>query len=88
MADVYLTQKELSIRWRKAQSTIINWRKAGRLPYFQPLGSKTILYPVDKIEEMEQEHTKVPEEVPPTKKTEPEKRKKPVVSAPKRDWRI
>ena len=53
----YLTQKELAQRWRVSQSTIINWREKGEIPYFRVPYSSRILYPEEQIEALEKTNT-------------------------------
>jgi hypothetical protein len=86
----YFTQKELAVRWRVSQGTIINLRKAGRIPFFRVPGSSKILYPVDRILECEQHHTiSTKEEQREQQQLTEIKRKKPVVSTkPQKEWRI
>lgn len=87
---IWLSQKELAARWNVAQSTIINWRENGTIPYFRLPGSNRVLYPLDQIVEIEHQNTKFNKEVKRTLRNTAElKKKKPVMSAkPKKEWRI
>ena len=54
----YLTQEEVALLFRVSPSTVKNWRDAGLLEYFQPLGSTRVLYPREAVEEFEKQHTR------------------------------
>ena len=54
----YMTQEEVALLFRVSPSTVKNWREAGLLSYFQPLGSTRVLYPREAVEEFERQHTK------------------------------
>lgn len=87
----YLRQKEVARRWCCSESTIINYRKNGKLPYFIPPGSDRPLYPLDQIEKIEAELTQNTKEVKPKKTNVGAeiKRNKPVMSATEdNEWRI
>jgi hypothetical protein len=86
----WLTQKELASRWKVAQSSIVNWRKNGKIPFFPIPGSSRILYSLESIIELERKHTTTTKEEQGEQKEHTElKRKKPVVSAkPFKEWRI
>ena len=85
--EKWIPQKELAKRWHVSPGTIINWRQEGRLPFFRVPGTSKILYPGDKIIELENKNTTIVKEGP---QQQPElKRKKPVMSAkPIKEWRI
>ena len=87
---LWLTQKELAVRWKVSQSSIINYRNKGKLPFFRLPGSSKVLYPMKEIVELEHQNTTTTEEVRRKQKQQIElQRKKPVVSAkPKKEWRI
>ncbi len=86
---VYLTQGELAKRWRVTDSTIINWRKKGLLPFLQLPKSSKLLYPLQGILEIEQKCYNPAKEVITLKYHTDIKRKKSVISATKeRMWRI
>ena len=57
------TQRELAERFRVSQSTIINWRNRGLLRYLKLPGSSRVLYPVDAIQEFEQQQIVYEKEV-------------------------
>ena len=86
----YITQNKLAERWHVSPGTIINWRDAGQLPFFRLPGSSKVLYPMDKIVELENQNTTTVTEVPNKHKQPTElKKRKPVVSAkPNKEWRI
>ena len=54
----YMTQEEVALRFRVSPSTVKNWREAGLLAYFQPVGSTRVLYPRESVEEFEKRYTK------------------------------
>jgi len=84
----YLTQEEVALLFRVSPSTVKNWREAGLLTYFQPIGSTRVLYPREAVDEFEKQHTKKAKILKFKRPTEI-KREKPVVSANKdEDWRI
>ena len=87
---IWFTQKELADRWRISPGSIINLRKNGKIPFFKLPDSSRVLYPVNQIIELEQQHTQFTKEEKKKRKQPAElKRKKPVVSAkPKKEWRI
>ena len=60
---LYFTQRELAERFRVSQSTIINWRNRGLLRYLKLPGSSRVLYPVDAIQEFEQQQIVYEKEV-------------------------
>ena len=85
----YFRQNELARRWNCSPATIINYRKNGLLPYFQLPGSSNVLYPCDKIFEIEQVNTKEMNRKGGDKKKLAEiKKVEPCVSSPKKEWRI
>lgn len=86
----FFTQKELAERWRVSQSTIINLRKSGRIPFFSIPGSNKILYPIEIIFEYEQKNTAMNREEFKARNEHKESRRiKPVVSTkPNKAWRI
>ena len=91
MDDVlYLTQKELAVRWKQSEGTIKNWRDRGILPYFRMPGSNRPLYPLDGIVDVENQHTVTLEELNTKSKFSKFKRKKPVVPVKTSDknWRL
>jgi hypothetical protein len=83
---IYLTQREVSRKFRVSQSTVINWRKRRLLDYFQAPGSTKVLYPVTAIEDFERRSLHKVEEVIKPKEIA---RKSPEISTrPVREWRI
>ncbi len=87
--NTWLTQKELAVRWKVSQSSIINYRNKGKLPFFRVPGSIRILYPLHEIIALELQYTTTIKEVRRKQKQLTEsQRKTPVVSAKKKDWRI
>ncbi len=87
-SEIYYSQKELAARWKVTESTIKSWREKGIIPFFQlPLTSR-ILYPVQAILEIENDHTKK-KEVGTRKEISKNKRETSVISAnSSRKWRI
>jgi transcriptional regulator with XRE-family HTH domain len=84
----YMTQEEVARRFRVAPSTIKNWREAGLLGYFQPIGSTRVLYPIETVEEFEEQYTRRARNLE-FKRPSEIKREKPVVSAnADENWRI
>jgi len=82
----YLTQREVSRKFRVSQSTVINWRKRRLLDYFQAPGSTKVLYPVTAVDDFERRSLHKVEEVINPKKIA---RKSPEISTgPVREWRI
>jgi|WetSurMetagenome_2_1015567.scaffolds.fasta_scaffold1187571_2 hypothetical protein len=57
----YLTEKELVWRWKNkiSGSTLRHWRKNKHGPAFVKFGGR-VLYPLDFVEEYEQENTIIP----------------------------
>lgn len=87
--QVFLTQGELAKRWRVTDSTIINWRRRGFLPYLQLPGSSKLLYPLQAVLEIEEKFSKPAKEVKDQKEHTVNKRKKPEISATtQKEWRI
>lgn len=85
----WITQGQLASRWQVSIGTIINWRKAGQLPFFRLPGSNKVLYPTNEIVELENQNTTTVKEVSNKQKQSTElKRKKPVMSAKLKEWRI
>jgi len=84
----YLTQTELAARWHVSPGTIINWREKGSIPFFQVPGSSKMLYPIEKISELEKQNTTLEKEGNKQKTSTEIKRKKPVMSAKDKKWRI
>lgn len=86
----WLTQKELAARWKVSQSSVINWRKNGKLPFLQIPGSSRVLYSLESIIDLEKEHTTNIKEDKRHQKSKIElQRNKPVVSTkPLKEWRI
>ena len=82
MEEVHFTQKELATRWKRAESTIINMRRRGHIPYIRLPGSTKCLYPVSDIIELEKQYKQPAKEVVGKKINN----RKPAVS--KQDWRI
>jgi hypothetical protein len=83
----YLTQEEVALLFRVSPSTVKNWREAGLLSYFQPLGSTRVLYPREAVEEFERQHTKKAKILEFKRPSEITKAK-PGISSAKREWRI
>ena len=82
----FLTQEEVADRFRVSSGTIINWRKKGLLRYFRVSGSTRVLYPIDTVEELEQQSLHQEKEVFRSKKIV---RERPGISPrQKKDWRI
>ena len=81
----FITQKELAERWKCTEGTIINFRKRGLLSYFQLPGSKKILYPIDEIIEIENQHIIMKGGDKPKAEV---KRVKPCVSSTVKEWRM
>jgi transposase len=82
----FLTQEEVADRFRVSIGTIINWRKKGLLRYFRVSGSTRVLYPIDTVEELEQQSLHQEREV-----FKPNKiiRERPEISPrQQKDWRI
>ena len=98
--QLYFTQKELAARWKVSQSSIINWRKRGIIPFLNLPGSVRVLYPVNEIIELENQYLSLPkgaqrpeyhqyQAVRNKKNYTESKRKTPAVSAkPNKDWRV
>jgi DNA-binding transcriptional MerR regulator len=82
----FLTQKEVADRFRITQSTVKNWREKGLLRYLRVPGSTRVIYPIDTIEELEQQSLHQEKEVVKPKEV---KRERPGIS-PRREkeWRI
>lgn len=88
--QIYFTQRQLAERWHVSQGTIINMRRAGKLPVFPVPGTNRILFPVHKIELLEKLKT-INEKETTEKRTNGQKlrRKKPVISdKPTKVWRV
>ena len=83
---VYLTQQEVAVRFRVAQSTVKNWRDRGLLAYFQAPGSKRVLYPVTAVEELEKQSIKQTKGV--VRPTEIKGRRPRVPAQPQKVWRV
>lgn len=82
----YLTQAEVADRFRVTQSTVKNWREKGLLRYLRVPGSTRVLYPIDSVEELEQQSLNQKREVIALKKI---KRERPGISPrQQKDWRI
>ena len=83
---LYFTQRELAERFRVSQSTIINWRNRGLLRYLKLPGSSRVLYPVDAIEEFEQQQIIYEREVVKNKRSGGKRSELSTISKTK--WRI
>jgi DNA-binding transcriptional MerR regulator len=85
-ATQYLTQREVADRFRVTQSTVKNWREKGLLRYLRVPGSSRVLYPVDSVQELEQQSLHQEKEVVRPKEVN---RERPGIS-PRRqkEWRI
>jgi excisionase family DNA binding protein len=84
----YLTQEEVALLFRVSPSTVKNWRDAGLLEYFQPLGSTRVLYPREAVEEFEKQHTRKAKILKFRRPAEVKKGKPGVSSKPQKEWRI
>jgi excisionase family DNA binding protein len=84
----YLTQEEVALLFRVSPSTVKNWREAGLLSYFQPLGSTRVLYPREAVEEFEKQHTRRAKILEFRRPAEVKKGKPGVSSKPQKEWRI
>ena len=84
----YLTQEEVALLFRVSPSTVKNWREAGLLVYFQPIGSTRVLYPREAVEEFEKQHTKKAKILEFRRPAEVKKGKPGVSSKPQKEWRI
>ena len=84
----YLTQEEVALLFRVSPSTVKNWREAGLLSYFQPLGSTRVLYPREAVEEFERQHTKKAKILAFKRPAEVKREKPGVSSKPEKEWRI
>lgn len=54
MRTIYLTSKEVAIRWKLTPETMKKWRCAGKSPPYRKLGGR-ILYKIEEIERFEAE---------------------------------
>lgn len=88
--DVWLTQKNLADRWHVSQGTIISWRDAGKLPYFRLPGTNKILYSLQEIQLLEEQHTTdIKEDTKEQHSLRNLRKNKPVVSdKPTKVWRV
>ena len=84
----YLTQQEVARMFRVSPSTIKNWRDEGKLDYFQPDWSSRVLYPVESIEEFENQHTKKAKVIQFKKPAEVKREMPGMSSKPHKEWRI
>jgi DNA-binding transcriptional MerR regulator len=85
-ATQYLTQAEVAGRFRVTQSTVKNWRARGLLQYLRVPGSTRVLYPIDSVEELEQQSLHQEKEVVRPKEI---KRERPGISPrQQKEWRI
>ncbi len=84
MEEVHFTQKELANRWKRAESTIINMRRRGDIPYILLPGSNKYLYPVPDIIELEAQHKSTAKEV--VCKTRISRKRKPAIS--QKEWEV
>jgi transposase len=85
-ATPYLTQKEVADRFRVSASTVKNWRERGLLRYFQAPGSSRVLYPVDAVEELEQQSIKQKKGV--VRPTEIKRERPRIPARPEKEWRL
>jgi len=83
---VYLTQQEVAVRFRVAQSTVKNWRERGLLAYFQAPGSTRVLYPVTAVEELEKQSIQQAKGV--VRPTEIKRKRPRIPAKPNREWRV
>lgn len=84
--NVYLTQQEVASKFRVTQSTVKNWREKGLLRYLRVPGSTRIIYPIDTVEELEQQSLHQEKEVIRPKEV---KRERPGISPrQQKEWRI
>ena len=84
----YMTQEEVALLFRVSQSTVKNWRDAGLLGYFQPIGSTRVLYPREAVEEFEKQHTKKGKVLEFRRPAEIKKGKPEVSPKSEKEWRI
>ena len=84
----YLTQEEVALLFRVSPSTVKNWRDAGLLAYFQPIGSTRVLYPREAIEQFEKQHTKKAKVLEFKRPAEVKKGKPEVSPKSEKEWRI
>ena len=84
----YLTQSELAERSRTSPSSVKNWRERGHIPYLQFPGSSPIFYPLQGILEAERQFTTPAKEVVSQNERTEIRRKKPDISATRKEWRI
>lgn len=84
MEEVHYTQKELANRWKRAESTIINMRRRGDIPYILLPGSNKYLYSVSDIIELEAQHKRTAKEV--VAKTRIGRKRKPAIS--QKEWEV
>jgi hypothetical protein len=86
--DKYLTQAEVAKLFRKSESTIINWRNAGRFSFFQPDWSRSVLYLKSEIEDIERQHTTFKKGGGTKKKPKPIKKKPDVSTTSNKKWEV
>ena len=86
----FLTQKEVAEYLRVSVGTVINRRERGELPFLRFPGSTRVVYPVEGIKAVVEKYSTPAKEVAARERriTAEMKRKKPVVSATDREWRI
>jgi hypothetical protein len=83
--DIFLSQKQLAMRWQMSESCVKNYRNKGLLPFFRLPQTSRVLYPLDAIERLEAENTQSNKK---ENRPKPEKqRKSPEVSSTLK-WRI
>ena len=85
-ATEYLTQREVASKFRVTESTVKNWRDKGLLRYLRVSGSTRVIYPVDSVEELENQSLHQEKEVLRPKEI---KRERPGISPrQQKKWRI
>ena len=80
------TQAEVAKLFRASQSTMKNWRDAGLIGYWQPPGSKRVLYPCEEVRAFYKNNL-IKKKGADRQKAE-RIREKPCVSPIKKEWRI
>ncbi len=51
----FLTEDDLATRWHVSKRTLQAWRAQGHRPRYVKLGTKCVRYPLDEVEDVEQE---------------------------------
>jgi len=86
--DKYFTQAEVAKRFRRAESTILNWRKDGMLSFFRPPGKRSVLYLKSEIEDLERQHTTIRKGGGARAKPKPTKKKPDVSTTSNKKWEV